>query len=449
MKKFDSEFYRKLFTLVLPIAFQNFMLAAVSASDAIMLGFLNQDSLSAVSLASQIQFVHSLFLAALVIGTTMLVAQYWGKGNILAIEKIFVYVVKISVIVSTIFSCLAIFTPGLLMRIFTSDSQLISMGAEYLRVVGISYLMIGISQIYLCMLKNSGHALGSAIISSVAVVLNIFLNAVFIFGLFKMPALGIAGAALATVISRIVELIWSIGLLEKQRKIRFKIKFLVKSDSVLNRDFWKYTTPVLGNEIAWGGGFTMYSVIMGHLGSDAVAANSIANIVKNLIVCVSIGIGSGGGILVGNELGKGMLDKAREYGGKLSRLSIISGIISGLFLLGLSPVVLQYTSLSNEAHRYLSAMLIICSYYLIGKSVNSALIGGLFCAGGDSKFGLICDTITMWVIIVPLGAIAAFYLKVPVIVVYFILSLDEIIKLPAVYRHYKQYKWVKDITRNI
>nr|WP_314464306.1 MATE family efflux transporter [uncultured Clostridium sp.] len=449
MKRLDSEFYKKLFALVVPIAFQNFMLAAVSTSDAIMLGLLNQDSLSAVSLAGQIQFVHSLFLSALVIGTTMLVAQYWGKENILAIEKIFANVIKISVIISMVFCFLAIAVPNVLMRIFTSDTGLIKMGAEYLKVVGISYLIIGISQIYLCMLKNSGQAFRSTLISSVAVLLNIALNAVFIFGLIGMPRLGITGAALATVIARVVELLWAIAALQKQKKIRFQWGYLMTPDYVLNKDYWKYTIPVLGNEIVWGGGFTMYSVIMGHLGSDAVAANSIANIVKNLIVCVSLGIGSGGGILVGNELGKGLSKKAKEYGDRLGKLSLICGILSGLLLLIISPAILKYSALSHEANEYLSVMLIICSCYLIGKSANSTLIGGIFCAGGDSRFGLICDAITMWILVIPFGTIAAFYIKAPVIVVYFILNLDEFIKLPAVYKHYKQYKWVKDITRDI
>ena len=205
--------------------------------------------------------------------------------------------------------------------------------------------------------------------------------------------------------------------------------------------------PILGNELVWGVGFTMYSVIMGHLGSDAVAANSIANIMKNLIACVCIGIGGASGIIVGNELGKGELEKAKYYGDSLCKLSVVGGIISGLILLIISPIILAYSNLNIEAHEYLKGMLIMCSYYLIGKSINSTVIAGVFCAGGDSKFGLKCDTVTMWAITVPLGIIAALYLKLPVLVVYFIINLDEIIKLPAVYYNYKKYNWVKDLTR--
>ncbi len=261
--------------------------------------------------------------------------------------------------------------------------------------------------------------------------------------------MGIAGAALATVTARMIELLWNILALKRRNIINFIWVYLWHPDPSLKQDFWKYTISVLSNEIVWGGGFTMYSVIMGHLGSDAVAANAIANIVKNLIVCVSLGIGTGGSIIVGNELGKGMLDKAIEYGKRLVKLSLLCGIVSGLLLLAIRPAVLYYSALSQEATKLLSAMLIICSYYIIGKSVNSTVVGGIFCSGGDSKFGLICDTISMWIIVIPLGVLTAFYLKLPVIVVYFILSLDEIIKLPVVYKHFRHYKWVNNITRSV
>ncbi len=445
--KKNSEFYSKLFSLVLPIAFQQFMLAAVNASDALMLGLLDQDSLSAVSLAGQVQFVFNLFLAAMTIGASMLAAQYWGKGDRDAVERILALVLKITTPVSLAVFLAAQLCPGLLMRIFTRDEVLIAGGVRYLQVVGLSYLMTGISQIFLCILKNSGQAMKSTVISSFSVVLNIFLNAVFIFGFWIFPEMGIAGAALATVIAKAAELLWLFAESCREGRIHLRMRYVIHTDPLLRKDFWKYTTPVLANEMVWGCGFTMYSVIMGHLGSDAVAANSIANIVKNLIACFCSGIGNGGGILVGNELGQGNLEKARSYGGRLCRISIVSGIISGLVLLALSPLILSVSNLSDVSAGYLRGMLLICSYYMIGRAVNATTIAGIFCAGGDSRFGLLCDTIVMWVIAVPLGLISAFVLNLPVLAVYFVISLDEMVKLPAVYRHYKKYAWVKDLTR--
>ena len=442
----SSDFAKKLLTLVMPIAFQQFMLALVSASDALMLGVLSQDALSAVSLAGQITFVENLFFAAMTIGLSMFAAQYWGKQDRISVEKIFAYVMKTTAVVSFVFFLAGLCFPNALMRIFTNEQPLIDGGAIYLRTVSLSFFLTGISQIYLCMLKNTGKATKSSVISATSVIINIVLNAVLIYGLFGFPKLEIAGAALATVIARAIEVIWCILETAKKDSIKLKSSYIVHDDKSLRHDFWKYTIPVLGNEIVWGVGFTMYSVIMGHLGTDAVAANSIANIVKNLVACFCLGLGSGGGIMVGNELGAGKSELAKEYGRKLCKLSIICGAVSGLFLLAISPLILAVTDLSDTATGYLRWMLVMCSYYMVGKSVNGTTIAGIFCAGGDSKFGFLCDTVTLWCITVPLGLIAAFVLKLPVLAVYFIVNLDEIIKLPAVYWHYIKYKWVKDLT---
>ena len=440
-------FYRKLWGLVFPIAIQNLMTALVSASDAFMLGFVSQTSLSAVSLATQIQFVHNLFMLALTIGATTLAAQYWGKGDTDSVEEILAIVLKISMAVSVVFFIAAMFFSGFLMRIFTNDIRLIQAGIPYLRIVSVSYLFMGFSQIYLCIMKNSGRTAKSTIYGSVAVVINIGFNVIFIFGLAGFPAIGIAGAALATTVSRALELLLTIYENMHRSLVCVRLKYIRNSSKKLKKDFWHYTTPVLGNELVWGCGFTMFSVIMGHLGSDAVAANSVANILKNIIACVCNGIGIGAGIIVGNELGKGEMERATEYGNRLFKLAVFAGAVSGLILLAVSPVLRIFTgSLSAQAHSYLKNMMYICTYYMIGKSVNATVIAGVFCAGGDTKFGLKCDAVTMWVILIPIGMITAFVLKLPIMVVYFIISMDEIIKLPAVYRHYKKYNWVRNLT---
>lgn len=440
-------FYRKLWGLVFPIAIQNLMTALVSASDAFMLGFVSQTSLSAVSLATQIQFVHNLFMLALTIGATTLAAQYWGKGDTDSVEEILAIVLKISMAVSVAFFIAAMFFSGFLMRIFTNDIRLIQAGIPYLRIVSVSYLFMGFSQIYLCIMKNSGRTAKSTIYGSVAVVINIGFNVIFIFGLAGFPDMGIAGAALATTVSRALELLLTIYENMHRSLVCVRLKYIRNSSKKLKKDFWHYTTPVLGNELVWGCGFTMFSVIMGHLGSDAVAANSVANILKNIIACVCNGIGIGAGIIVGNELGKGEMERATEYGNRLFKLAVFAGAVSGLILLAVSPVLRIFTgSLSAQAHSYLKNMMYICTYYMIGKSVNATVIAGVFCAGGDTKFGLKCDAVTMWVILIPIGMITAFVLKLPIMVVYFIISMDEIIKLPAVYRHYKKYNWVRNLT---
>ena len=430
----------------MPIAFQQFMLALVSASDALMLGMISQNSLSAVSLAGQVTFIHSLLLEAMTIGLSLLAAQYWGKGDIPAVERIFAYVMKITTLISLLFTLSALLVPGLLMKIFTNDPVLIRGGSVYLRVIAVSYLLTGISQMYLCILKNSGRAGKSSMISATSVIINIIINAVLIYGLFGIPRMEIAGAALATVTARVIEVVWCVCETSRKDQVKLRAKYLLRNDIILRRDFWKYTTPVICNEIVWGTGFSMYSVIMGHLGTDAVAANGIANISKNLVVCFCLGLGNAGSIIVGNRLGADRLQEAKEVGETLTKTAIIAGIVSGLVLIALSPFITKMVDLTPTARGYLQKMLLISSYYIAGKSVNCMTIGGIFAAGGDSKFGMLCDSVTLWCIIVPLGCICAFILKLPVMVVYFVLNLDEIIKLPVVYKHYKKYKWIKNLT---
>lgn len=444
----EKSIKKQFIKIVVPLAGQNLLTSLVSASDALMLGGLNQSSLSAVSLATQVTFVISLFYMALTIGTTILSAQYWGNRQINKVEDILAIVMRYSCIISMIFWAAALCIPQWLMRIFTNEPDLIALGSPYLRIVSWSYLCMGITQIYLCIMKNTDRTLKSTLYSTTALITNLILNGILIFGWFGFPEMGIQGAALATVISRILELLLVIWENKKKDVVKFHFQKFLHWNKNLNRDFIRYTTPVLANSLAWGCGFTMFSVIMGHLGNDAVAANSIANIVKNIISCVCLGMGSGSGIIVGNILGTGELETAKKVGNKLCKLSVLAGVISGLVILILIPLIASHSNtLSIQAKEYLQVMLVVCSYYIIGKSVNSTVISGIFCAGGDTKFGLICDTITMWIIVVPLGLVAAFVWKLPVLWVYILLNIDEIIKLPAVYIYYKKYNWVKNIIK--
>ena len=404
MNSENKTLVKKLLVLVLPMALQNLMASLVSASDALMLGFLNQSSLSAVSLAGQVQFVLSLFLGAFTIGESVLAAQYWGKGEKHRLEEILGIVLRFSILVSFLFTMAALCAPDLLMRIFTNDEELIRLGASYLRITSFSYFFMGISQIYLCIMKNTGRALLSTLYSSSSVILNIIINAILIFGLLGFPKLGIAGAAIATSISRGVELALILFENVRQKEIRIRMKHILRPPSWLQKDYIHYTWPSLANQVIWGCGFTMTSVIMGHLGTDAVAANSIAQIAKNLAACLCLGIGTGAGIIIGNELGQGNLAQAKKTGNKLCIISLITGASSCVILFACIPVIQGFAgTLSPQAQDYLRFMLFVCSYYLIGKSFSATVIGGIFSAGGDTRFGLICDTINMWDIIVPVG----------------------------------------------
>lgn len=442
-----KDFYKKLLTLVVPMAFQQLMSALVGVSDAVMMGFLNQDALSAVSLATQVSFVFFLFLFALTSGVSIFAAQYWGIRDGNSIEKILAIGLKAALFISLPFTLACLFIPGLVMRAFASEAVLIDGGAEYLLYVAPSFILLCISQVYLTIMKNCGKAGMCAIISSSSVVVNIIFNALLIFGIGPFPEMGIAGAAVATVIAKLMETVWVLIIMILPGNIKIRMKYLFKTDKVLRKDFWKYSLPIFGNQLGWGLGFTMYSVIMGHLGSDATAANSIANIIKNLIICVCTGVASASGVMVGELLGQGKAELAKAYGNLLVKIAIISGVISGAIILCVIPFVSLFTGLTETAQGYLRIMLIVCSYYVVGKSINMTVVAGIFPAGGDSRFGCICDILTMWAVTVPIGLVCAFLLRLPVLWVYILINIDEIIKLPAVFWNFKKYKWLKNLTR--
>ncbi len=444
----DDVFYSQIFRLVLPIVIQNLLSAAVSSADVVMLNYVGQSSISAVSLASQYANVLFMVFYGLGTGATMLCAQYYGKGDMKAIQVVEGIAMRFSLCFALLFAAAALFVPEGMMRVFTNDSELIAVGASYLRFMSVSYLCWGITEVYLAVLRSIGRVTVSTLMNVLAFSLNIILNAVFIFGLLGAPKLGAMGVAIATSASRLIELgaCFVVSALGKDIKLDFR--YLFAKNRLLFSDFVRLSLPALGNDIIWSVAFSMYSVIMGHLGTDAVAANSFVVVVRNFGTILCFGMASAGGILLGNVIGENKLEEARADAGKLMKLTVITGAIGGLIVLAATPFVLKYATLTEDAMHYLKYMLLINTYYVMGAAVNTTLIAGVFRAGGDSRFGFICDAIDMWCYAVPLGFLAAFVLKLPVLWVYFLLCTDEFVKWPWVIRHYRSGKWLNNITRD-
>ena len=441
-------FYPKILKLVIPIVIQNLLSAAVNSADVVMLNYVGQSSISAVSLASNYANVLFMVYYGLGTGASMLCAQYWGKKDLQPIRIVEGIALRFSILITLVFSSFALFAPRLMMQLFTKDAELITIGAGYLRVMSVTYLCWCIVEIYLSILRSIGRVTVSMCLNILAFVLNIFLNAVFIFGLFGAPKLGATGVAMATALSRIIELTGCIIVSLCSHDIRLNPAYMFLRNKLLVRDFIHLALPALLNDISWSVAFSMYSVILGHLGTDAVAANSLVIVVRNFGTVLCFGTASAGGILLGNVMGQGNLELARSYARKILRLTVITGAVGGVLILAVTPFVLHFASLTDTAMHYLKYMLLINSYYIMGAAVNTTLIAGVFRAGGDSRFGMICDTVDMWCYAVPLGFIAAFVFKLPVRVVYFLLCTDEFVKWPWVLKRYKSEKWLKNITRD-
>ena len=443
----DRVFMKNLSRLALPIAAQSLMLSAVSVADTLMLGGVEQNAMAAVSLATRFQFLQNMVVSSVVAALVILGAQYWGKKDRGAIDRLFSIALRICGVTSVLFFAACEFIPNIMMRAFTNDAELNRIGAEYLRIAAWSYLITGFSQCYLALLKISDHAGDTAVISSTAVVINIALNAVFIFGLLGSPAMGVQGAALATLIARIVEAAWAVTYSFRKNYIRPDYRNLFLRDQVLSRDFTRCMLPLLGASLLWGVGFTAYSSFMGHIDQDAPAANSVASSVIELVCCLCNGLANGGGILVGNALGAGDLEKGKLYGTRLVRMSFFVGIGTSLLMFAITPLVMSVVRLSDTAAAYLHSMMIVMSVYTVGRVVNTITINGIFGAGGDTLFDMYSLAVTMWGIALPLAVLGTFVFHWPVWLVYACTCLDEVGKIPWVMAHFRKYKWVRDLTR--
>jgi len=430
------------------MAFQSLMLSLVAAGDALMLGRVAQEEMTAVSLAAQVQFVQNMFLFSVTAACSILGAQYYGKGDRATLRELYSITVRYCGIVSLAFLLACEFMPDRLMLLFTADARLVEIGAEYLKIAGWSYLITGFSQSALSIMKVTEHALAGAIVSSSAVISNIALNAVFIFGLLGAPAMRFRGAALATAIARIIELLLCIALSFRRDYVRPSFVKLFKGSKQLAADFARQCLPLLGGGLLWGVGFTSYTAIIGHIGSDAAAANSVSAVVRDIICCACNGVGNAAGIIVGNELGAGNLELGQAYGIKLKNISWVLGFASCALVLALTPLVTRFVILSDEARGYLTGMMVIMAVYMIGRCVNTVAITGVLDGGGDTVFDMYSLAVSMWGIAIPIALLGAFVFRWHVLVVYACTCLDEVGKLPWVMLRMRKYKWVRDLTRD-
>lgn len=413
-----------------------------------MLGAVGEKALSGASLAGQIQYIMTLFLFGLTSGATVLTAQYWGKGDRDAIEKILGMAVKAAVCVTALFTVSALAVPELLMQVFTNDPVVVSEGVKYLRIVAFTYIMMGVTQAYLYIMRSVERVVVATVVYLLSLICNIIMNAIFIFGLLGLPKMGVAGAALGTLCARILEVVLvAIYARLFNREIRLRFKYVLHTDKILFSDFMRYALPVVVNEVLWGLGTAANTAILGHMGSAAVAANSVAQVARQLATVVSFGLSSAAAIYLGKTIGEKKTEYAKAYAKRFLILSIIMGILGGTVILAVSPLASAALTLSGTAKEYLRIMFFVMSYFVVGQAINTTLVVGVFRSGGDTRFGLILDMTTMWCCSILFGFLAAFVFKLSVPVVYVILMSDEIIKIPITYKRYRSYKWLNDVTR--
>ena len=442
-----NKFNKQLMSLAVPLALQNLLGALVGASDAFMLGRLTQDAIAAVSLANQIAFVMSLFYSIAILAASVLVSQYWGKKDYLNARRFLGIAIRYSFVIGIVFTVGAYIFAEQLIGILTPEQELIRIGAGYLRIVCFSYVFTSVLHCFLMIMKISGHAKLSLWISIVTVIVDMTADFFLIYGFGKIPAFGANGSAYSTVVVEVIALVWCVIWAQRNADIRLGKDSLLYFSGAYEKDIWKIIPGMAASSLAWGFSITMHSFILGHLGTDATAAASVATVAQQLIQGLTFGLSTGISIIIGKLLGQNELEKAKEYGARSWNVAFVSGMINVLLLGIAGPIVYLFYVLEPMAKRYLIQMLIFLAFYMVAFAYNTIITCGVFPAGGDSMYDGISVLIATWCFAIPLALLACFVLQLPVMVVYVIMCLDEIVKVPFIKWRYNKYIWLKNLTK--
>lgn len=439
--------YQSMLAIAVPIALQNLITVAVQMADTIMLGSLGEIELSASSLANQLFFIFTLAMYGTAGGANVLVAQFWGKKDSASIRHILSYTYWVVFAVSLLMILLSLFVPGFIMSLFTSDPAVIEQGVSYLRIVCISYLFFGLTTITGNILRGVQSVRISLWASIVSLVVNVFFNWVFIFGYLGAPAMGVAGAAVATTIARIVEcaiLLVYIGWYDQ--KIRYRFSCLLHPDRKLRSSFVRNCTPVIGNELLWSMGFTMVTVVIGRMGTSVVAANSIYNVVTQLVSVMGKGLSSAAAVLVGNAIGARRQKDLPFIVSSLQKTAGAAGLISMVFVWAVMPLMPLFYNISETTMNNLFQIMASGAVLQAFMPLSFVNMVGILRGGGDAKFVFVNDIAYMWIFCIPLGYLTGVLLHWPVWLVFVILRFDDIIKVLVSHYRIKSGKWIYDVT---
>ena len=445
----EKNFYKTMLAIALPIGIQNLITFTVSMSDTLMLGSLGEVQLSASSIGNNLFFILTVLMFGLGGGASVMASQYYGKKDMKSIHKIISIMYRLCILITMIFVGIAIFIPKQFISIFTTDTKVITAGVDYLRIVSIGYLFYSLTNCTITVLRSVKTVKISMVVYSVSLAVNVFFNWVFIFGNLGFEPMGVKGAAIATVISRIVEFIIVLSyMVLYENKIQLKLKNIIALDKVMLKDFIKHCTPVLCNELLWSLGASMISIVVGRMGTEVVAANSINSVVNQFVTVFIFGLGSATSVIIGNTIGEGNYEKVKEYSVTITILSLFMGIIAGFIIYIISPYVVNLYNVSDSTKEIAKEIMSVSSIIVVFQALSINTMMGILRGGGDNKFVLINDVLFMWAVAIPFGFIAAFVWKLPIVAVFLILKSEEILKVIASIIRILSGKWIKDLTRD-
>ncbi|MCE5196060.1 MAG: MATE family efflux transporter [Negativicutes bacterium] len=446
----NSDFYRLLLAITFPIALQNIISNGVGLINSLMLGQLGSTQIAAVSLGNQPNFIFMLLTTGLASGATVLTAQYWGKNEMTAIRHVVAIVLRFAFFASLVFAFLVGVFPEPVMRLFSSEQDVIAEGVRYLRISAFSYPFFGLTNTILYILRSVEKVWMSFWVTIVTFITTIALNWLLIFGKLGFPPLGVVGAAWANVSARVLAFLLVLYyLLVREKQISFRIKDIFLQDALLTADFLRHCSPVILNEFLWGLGSAAQNMILGHLGKEGVTAYSIASAVQQMAMVFMYGMVSASSVIFGKALGANQTEKIQPYLNTMKLLSLLLGLLAaGSILLFKNPIIAFYQIDASTKLLTNQFMLIVAIVALL-QCIYSPISLGALRAGGDTRFVLLTDVSFMWVLGLPLGILAAQVWHLPVVWVYVLLKIDEPVKLLLIYRRSNGTKWIRNLTREI
>ena len=447
----EKSFYKALFSMLAIVALQNLVAYSVNMTDNIMLGSYSQNALSGASTVNQIFFVVQQFALSLGNSLVALSSQYWGQKRVEPIRAITAITLKVGAAIGVIFIAICLIIPDGILRIFTTDDAIIAEGKDYLYIVVWTFLLFLITNIFMAALRAVGTVKISFYISVVSLVVNVIINYILIFGKLGFEAMGVRGAAIGTLISRIIELVIIVVYIAKcDQKLHLFSRGWLKHDAQLFTDFVKIAVPTVGASVLWSISVPLQTAILGHLSADAIAANSVSTTFYQYLKVVVQAMSATSAVMIGQSIGKGNIERVKSDGRTLSVVCVALGVVLGALLFALrTPLLSLYTdSFSAEALQLADSLMIVMACVMVGMSYQMPVCFGIIQGGGDAKWNMAVNLISTWCIVVPLSFMAAFWWKLPVVWVVLCIQSDQFFKgLPA-FLHFRKYTWIKKLTRD-
>ena len=447
MKIKDTYFYKTFFSLAGIMALQNLIVFSVNLADNIMLGRFSEVAMSGVSLANQIQFLLQMLVNGAANGVAVIASQYWGKRQIEPIRKVFSAGFLLASGLSLLLGAVVITFPQQVLFLLSDETAIVQTGAVYLRIMGFSYVIFAVTNLLIALMRSVESVRIGFAVSLVALVVNIFLNYCLIFGNLGFPELGVKGAAYATVVSRVAELLTAfIYVLCIDKKLKLRLKDFFSVEKVYMHDYIKTGVPIIMSGSSWGIAMTVQTAIIGRLGEAAIGANAIAAPIYQVISVLYSSSSNAAGVLIGKTVGEGDVPRVKQYSKKLQIMFVAIGLISCGILLAGKNVILSFYDVSAETAALANTFLIILSITVIGSSYEAPCLCGIVSGGGDTQFVLKNDLIFMWGMVLPLSFLSAFVFQWPIPVTFFLLKSDQITKCAVAVVKVNRYKWIRQLT---